>query len=130
MALDPETEAYRKSLPRHQFYLIFTERCLEGEAAEDAHQKNLKDHYAWLADMDHRGLLFGAGPLRESTGAWDGSGMFIIRASSREEAQRLAETEPMHKQGVRKFRIVPWQLNEGGFSIRVSHASGRFTLSA
>ncbi|HTK14194.1 MAG TPA: YciI family protein [Xanthobacteraceae bacterium] len=129
MALDPEIEAYRKNLPRHQFYLIFTERCLEGKAAEDAHQQNLKAHYAWLADLDHRGLLFAAGPLRDASGTWDGSGMFIVKATSREDAQSLAETEPMHAQGIRKFRIVPWQLNEGGFTIRVSHASGRFSLS-
>jgi hypothetical protein len=55
--------------------------------------------------------------------------MFIVKAASREDAQSLAESEPMHAKGIRKFRIVPWQLNEGGFTIRVSHASGRFSLS-
>jgi uncharacterized protein YciI len=130
VALDSETEEYRKNLPRHQFYLIFTERCLEGAAAEVAHQQNLKAHYAWLADLDRRGVLFAAGPLRDSSGGWDGSGMFIVRAATREEAYKLAQTEPMHAKGIRKFRIVPWQLNEGGFSIRVSHATGRFTMSA
>jgi hypothetical protein len=130
VALDPETEEFRRNLPRHQFYLIFTERCLEGKAAEEAHQQHLKAHYAWLADLDRRGLLFAAGPLRDSSSGWDGTGLFIVRASSREEAQALAQSEPMHAKGIRKFRIVPWQLNEGGFSIRVSHATGRFTMSA
>jgi len=130
MALEPEVEAYRKQLPRHQFYLIFTERVPDVVNAQEVHESYLNSHYAWLTSMDEQGKLFAAGPLRDATSQWDGSGMFIIRAASVEEATTIADSEPTHAAGVRRYRIIPWQLNEGGFSIRVSHATGKFLLGA
>lgn len=129
MALDEETKAIRDSLPRHQFYLMYTERVDPNADPAVVHEPYLKEHFAWNFDLEKRGLLFGAGPLRDGDKPWDGSGMFILRAESKAHAREIADTEPYHKRGIRTYRIVPWQMNEGSLSLTVRHASGTFEFS-
>ena len=54
--------------------------------------------------------------------------MIVIRAKNMAEAQRVAENDPFHKQGFRKFRIQAWDVNEGGFNLHVKFSDGSFTL--
>jgi hypothetical protein len=39
--------------------------------------------------------------------------MYIISASSREEAQGIAESEPFYTRGLRTYTLCEWSLNEG-----------------
>ena len=69
--------------------------------------------------MQDRGVLFAAGPLTFVDAAPAGSrlvhamGMYIISASSREEAQGIAESEPFYTRGLRTYTLCEWSLNEG-----------------
>jgi hypothetical protein len=61
--------------------------------------------------------------------AWSGD-LFIYRAESRAAAVRLAEADPMHARGVRRFTVRrftvrPWLLNEGTFSVRLFYSGGK-----
>ena len=55
--------------------------------------------------------------------------MIIIRAESIEAATVIAEADPMHSSGARKFRIRPWLMNEGGFNLRVTFSDGQQRLT-
>jgi uncharacterized protein len=87
----------------------------------DAVKENLPEHRAYLRELENKDILFGAGPLWTDDGQYfEGDGMLIYRASSVEDAQQLARTDPMHKNGAREFKIRPWLLNDGSITIRVT----------
>ncbi|MFM2304422.1 MAG: hypothetical protein RLZZ135_1834, partial [Cyanobacteriota bacterium] len=74
----------------------------------DAVKQNLPEHRAYLRELENKDILFGAGPLWTDDGQYfEGDGMLIYRASSVEEAQQLAQADPMHKNGAREFKIRP-----------------------
>jgi uncharacterized protein YciI len=107
--------ALRERLARHQFYICFTERARrDGDPMDDLKPK-MSDHLAWIAGLEQRGVAFAAGPFRDRNDPsyWNGDGMFILRAGSREEAASIAATCPFHSSGLRHYRIVPWWMNEG-----------------
>jgi uncharacterized protein len=87
----------------------------------DAVKQNLPEHRAYLRELENKNILFGAGPLWTDDGQYfEGDGLLIYRASSVEEAHRLAQADPMHKNGAREFTIRPWLLNDGSITIRVT----------
>ena len=53
---------------------------------------------------------------------WQGEGMVIVRAASLAEARAIAEADPMHSSGARKFRVRPWLLNEGSYTVTVRYS--------
>jgi hypothetical protein len=55
--------------------------------------------------------------------------MIIIRAESIGAATVIAEANPMHSSGARKFRIRPWLVNEGSFNLWVTFSDGRQRLT-
>lgn len=113
-------EARRAKLPRHQFYVIITRMSVPAADAIAALKPRLTAHLDWLNDLEARGVLFAAGPVRGPEEAnWDGTGMFVVRAASLDEARALAEAEPFHAAGLRTFELFPWQVNEGGFQLQV-----------
>jgi carboxymethylenebutenolidase len=73
----------------------------------------MKQHHAYIHDLDAKGLLFGAGAFRDETGARAGLGLIIIRAASRGEAEAIARREPYIANGVRVLTLVPWQRSAG-----------------
>jgi uncharacterized protein len=95
----------------------------------DAVKENLPEHRAYLRELENKDILFGAGPLWTDDGQYfEGDGMLIYRASSVEEAQQLAEADPMHKNGAREFKIRPWLLNDGSITIRVTLSEAQRNL--
>ena len=88
--------------------------------------ENLDPHVAHQTELERQGVMFAAGPFAsDDEQHWNGDGMFIYRASSLEEATKLAESDPMHQSGARSFRIRPWLLNEGTFSVRLFYSGGK-----
>jgi uncharacterized protein len=87
----------------------------------DAVKQNLADHRAYLRSLEDQNVLFGAGPLWTDDGQYfEGDGMLIYRAASVEEATKIAQADPIHKNGARTFKIRPWLLNDGSITIRVT----------
>ena len=39
-------------------------------------------------------------------------------------ARAIAEADPMHARGARRYRIRPWLLNEGSLTLRVTYSDG------
>jgi uncharacterized protein YciI len=91
---------------------------------------NLGPHVAYQVQLEKDGIMFAAGPLADDDAReWKGEGMFIYRAGSRAEAVTLAEQDPMHISGARRFTVRSWLMNEGAFSVRVFFSAGRPHIS-
>ena len=76
------------------------------------------EHQAFIGDLEARGVLFAAGPEDDENDRSQGPGIIVIRASSLEEAKRIADAEPFHRLGYREYEIRTWRVSEG--SLRVS----------
>lgn len=100
-------------------YVIFTTPTAGLEALKPV----LADHLAYQKDLEARGITFAAGPFADdSETEWSGEGMIIVRAASVAEATKIAEADPMHRSGVRRFRVRPWLLNEGSYTVTVRYS--------
>lgn len=119
----------RRKLLRKQFYAIFMEPPAPMDDPIAGFGDVLREHLAFLNDLEKRGILFASGPFRDGSAGWGGDGMALIRADSLEEAEAIARDEPFQKAGIRHNRVRPWQLNEGGFSLTVRFMDNEFVLA-
>lgn len=91
---------------------------------------NLDPHVAYQTRLENEGIMFAAGPLADDAEEqWHGEGLFVYRAASRADAVKIAESDPMHKSGARRFSVRPWMLNEGTYNVRLFYSGGRPQVS-
>lgn len=91
---------------------------------------NSEVHLAHQVEMERRGVMFAAGPLfHEDDSVWTGDGMFVIRATSYDEAVAIAASDPMHQRGARSFTVRPWLLNEGSITVRLEFSRNAMQMS-
>ncbi len=78
------------------------------------------EHLEYQFMLEREGIMFAAGPLLgpEDT-APSGPGLIAIRASSLEEAKRIADADPMHSSGTRTYSIRQWVINEGSMNVTI-----------
>jgi uncharacterized protein YciI len=91
------------------------------------------EHKKFLARLENEGRIFGAGKLeneKDGERADLGFGMFILRAPSRAEAEKVALQEPYTKAGHRTMKLIPWQRTEGDINIRISFTNGTMTIDS
>ena len=125
MALTPkQVEALHGKMLHKRLYIIFSEPT---EKAGDR-RKIFPKHIEYQLKIERAGILFAAGPFVDAQGKPQGPCMIVIRARNMGEAKRVAEADPFHKQGFRKYRIQAWDVNEGGFNLHVKFSDGSFTL--
>jgi uncharacterized protein YciI len=87
------------------------------------------EHLKFVKRIEAEGRLFAAGPyVDETTGKPTGAGLFIVRGASSEDVAKVVSEDPFYKGGFRTFRIQPWQLNEGGMTVRLSLSERRVEL--
>ena len=67
----------------------------------------LLEHYKYGLSLKESGKLLIAGP------SGDEFGLFIIKASSKEEAEEIAAKEPFGVAGIRKNSVAPWTITTG-----------------
>lgn len=98
---------------RPQYY-VFWMNIVDPAPETDLSVEDIrKQHFAYLTDLEARGVLLAAGPFMDADGSRHGAGMMILRASSSEEADKIAAEEPYRKHGLRTHAPVPWQWAEG-----------------
>lgn len=82
------------------------------------------EHLAHQVMLEKQGILFGAGPLSNETGERTGTGLILIRAADAVEARRIADSDPLHAQGLRSYTLQQWSMNEGRISISLDLSDG------
>ena len=109
-----------------QFYMVST-RPANGIGPIMA---NLAEHLKFQEQLETTGVMFAAGPnWTDDEQSWEGDGTVVIRAASLAEARDIAARDPMHTSGARTFTVRPWFINEGGLTIQLGFATGRFRLT-
>ncbi|MEO1549235.1 MAG: YciI family protein [Pseudomonadota bacterium] len=95
----------------------------------DQVKENLGAHLAYQAELEARGALFLAGPVSDETGAlMEGMGLIIYRAASLEDARALADGDPMHQNGARRYVLRRWLINEGSLSLSIGLSAQSIVL--
>lgn len=125
MALTAKQVAVLQQKMLHKrLYVVFT------EPTEKAGQRRkvFPKHIAYQLELERKGILFAAGPIVDENGQSQGHGMIVIRAKNMKAAKRIADNDPFHKLGYRKYTIRAWMVNEGGFNLRVRYSDGGFTI--
>lgn len=120
-----------RPLSREQCYLCIMTLVSPPPKTGPSKDSLRAEHKMFLAGLENEGRIFGAGKLengdeKETTEL--GYGMFILRAASRAEAERIAFQEPYTKAGHRTMKLVPWQRTEGDITIRISFTNGTMTI--
>jgi len=105
-------------------YAVLTIPVVEREKIMEA----LPNHLDYQVSLEERGIMFAAGPLFDQDDAPPRASLIIIRANSFAEAEEIAKADPMHARGLRSYTLDKWQINEGGFTLKVQFAKRMMTL--
>lgn len=72
------------------------------------YEPHLPDHLAYLQVLKQRGVLLLSGPFADRTG-----GLVCICADSWEEAEAIAQQDPLVRNGVDTYELREWIITEG-----------------
>lgn len=123
---DYKAEARSRGALALELFVVRSVPAGDGAAVRAA----LPDHLAYQARLEAEGALVLAGPLSDESGEnVEGMGMIVYRARSLAEARALAEGDPMHRTGARRFTLRRWLVNEGGLSLTVRLSGQTVSLS-
>jgi uncharacterized protein YciI len=117
MATNQPPEALYASMLRRSLWVITT-RPARGPGMAAV----LQAHLDYQVAMERDGTLFGAGPIFEDGGDVPTGGMIIVRAASESDARTIAEADPFHAAGLRRFSLHRWSLNEGSVTLTVRYS--------
>jgi uncharacterized protein len=106
-----------------EMYVVMTTPVAPREQIEPL----LPAHLANQVRLEKAGIMFAAGPLSREDGTRIG-GMFVIRADSFQAAKAIADTDPLHKAGLRTFTLMRWTVNEGSYTVRVNYSDQSMTI--
>jgi hypothetical protein len=100
-----------------QLYVIHTTPAAPREKIMEL----LPAHLEHQVRLEKSGTMFAAGPMVEEDGSPAG-GLIVIRAESFAAARAIADSDPLHKAGLRSYTIRRWTVNEGAYSVRVNYS--------
>ncbi len=124
---DPWPVDAQSGLMPVQFYLCIS-RILDDPPADAPSPETLRSaHKAFIARLVESGQIVSGGRLHDdNTGEKStlGQSMFVLRADTRAEAEKIALTEPFTIARVRAMTIIPWQRVAGSVSLSVDVANG------
>ncbi len=119
-----ETKALSEHMLQKTLYVVLTTPVRPmSELAE-----LLPQHLRYMIELEKRGILFASGPFLADEHVAAGSGMTILRAASRAEAEAIASKDPFNESGMRTFEIRTWQLNEGSFTVTINYSDQSYGI--
>jgi uncharacterized protein len=128
--LDPEILYGR--MARLPFYAVFMRPTEKYDWSTEEGEQLMRRHLDWMLRLEEKGQLLAAGPLGYGQPVTDddpivnAGGMFVIAASSAEEAESIAAQEPFFRHGWRTYTIRTWLLNEGVARHAAAAVAARF----
>lgn len=115
-----------KGMLQRQLYAIFTTPT-DGLGPVFA---VIEKHLEFQVQLEKDGILYAASPMwTDDEQSWEGEGLVVVKAASRQEAIAIAERDPMHVSGARSFKVRPWLINEGSVTITLNNSSQNFTIN-
>ena len=109
---------------RKELYVIFSTAAVP----RDEIAPLMPDHLAHQVEIERKGILFGAGPMFEDGGEAPVRGMIIVRADSFDEARKIADSDPLHKAGLRTYTVERWMMNEGTVTVTVNYSDQTMSI--
>jgi uncharacterized protein YciI len=82
------------------WYIILSRSLPE---REESKQEHYEEHRQWLDDQHRSGRLLFSGPTSDRA-----YGIYIMLASSKSEAERIAAQDPHHMRGIRTKEVLEW----------------------
>ena len=67
----------------------------------------LDEHLVWMKEQHETGRIVISGPSADRK-----LGMYLIRAGSREEAERIAAGDPFTAAGFTTFDLIEWEIHQ------------------
>ncbi len=107
----------------HKLYVVLT-RVTAPQAQAVPHKS---EHIGYLTSLAEQGKVFASGPFPMQDDSFD-LGMIILRTSSREEAKKLMQAEPMTAKGLSTYELYEWEMVIGEMSIALNLSTGTFSL--
>ena len=95
-------------------------------ASADDVAKQARPHLEYQIKLERDGIMYGAGPATRPGEAQAAFGLIIIRARDEAEARRIADADPMHSSGARKYELYSWSLNEGRINVTLNFSDQSF----
>ena len=84
-----------------------------------------QEHLAYIIGLEKAGVIFAGGPLLDDQDNPSGTGMIVLKADTLEEAKKLADRDPMHRDGLRSYSLRGWKVNEGSMTLTISFSDQR-----
>ncbi|MCX7311009.1 MAG: YciI family protein [Alphaproteobacteria bacterium] len=116
MTDEEDSKELRKRFLAKKLWVIMTRRCVPVEEM----QRHLGAHLRHQISLEKKGIMYGAGPCHAPAAPEPAFGLIIIRAADESEARRIADSDPMHVAGVRKYELFQWTMNEGQMRIALN----------
>jgi uncharacterized protein YciI len=67
----------------------------------------LDQHLVWMKQQHEAGRILFSGPTPDRS-----TGIYVIRAGSREEAERIAASDPFTVAGCTTFELIEWEVHQ------------------
>jgi uncharacterized protein YciI len=119
-----EVQALRSRFLAKKLWVILTKRVASAEEME----RHIPAHLQHQIALEKQGIMYGAGPCRPPGEPEAAFGLIIIRAPDEKEARRIADSDPMHVAGVRKYELFQWTMNEGQLRIALNFSDQTYRL--
>ena len=110
---------------KKQLWVILTKAVAPPEEVK----RHLKAHLEHQIALEKAGIMYGAGPATKPGETAAAFGLIIIRAKDETDARRIANSDPMHASGVRKYELYAWSLNEGHINVTLNFSDQMFSLA-
>jgi uncharacterized protein len=110
---------------KKQLWVIITKAVAPPEEVK----RHLKAHLEHQIALEKAGIMYGAGPATKPGETAAAFGLIIIRAKDETDARRIADSDPMHASGVRKYELYAWSLNEGHINVTLNFSDQTFSLA-
>ena len=101
---------------RKKLYVILS----KGGATPDQLGAALPQHLEYMIGLEKSGIVFASGPLTTADGQPLGDGLTILRASSADEARKIASTDPFVVNKLRTFEVREWTVMEGSLGVKIN----------
>jgi len=105
-----------KGMLRRKLYVVLS----KGAATQAQLGELLAEHLDYMIGLEKQGVLFASGPLTAAPGQPLGDGLTILRATSEDEARRIASADPFVINKLRSFEVREWTVMEGSFGVKLN----------